>query len=74
MRSIIKERRYECEDNVTWELEDWLCQTIKDCFAYINYDTFNPNEIQSETLNQRVRKDSQVRGTICGILSATNLC
>lgn len=29
MRSDIKERRYECKDNVTWELEDWLCQTIR---------------------------------------------
>lgn len=29
MRSDIKERRYECKDNVAWELEDWLCQTIR---------------------------------------------
>lgn len=41
---------------------------------YINYDTFNPNEIRSKTLNQRQKKGSQVWGTICGILSATNLC
>lgn len=38
-KRLCEERHFECEDNVKREKKDCLCQTIRDCFVYTNYDT-----------------------------------